>query len=141
MPRGRHRLILDMATFRQDVDSGTPTLTLAEKYGVAKSTIWKLKAELSGKIARGELRQKRAAAPAAEQARCFELHIDLAEEAIDEVLRSLSDTELRTAVLELESQDKATIVQLALQRKLNGFAQPNPAETETDNAEARPDPS
>lgn len=69
-----------------------------------------------------------------DEGQCFELHIDLAEEAIDEVLCSLSDTEL-------ESQDKATIVQLALQRKLNGFAQPNPAETETDNAEARPDPS
>lgn len=125
MTRGKKKEI-DMVEFRRDVEMGATPLVLAEKYGISKATVWKHKAEISGKIARHELGPM----PSEEEAEAeqFTLAIEVPSDRIDDLLASVGDGELRTAVMELSSQDKATILQVALQNRLNESLAPSTVE-------------
>ena len=112
----RKKIQIDMIAFRRDVELGTTVLVLAEKYGIAKSTVWRLKAEISGKIARRELGPM---PDSDEPAEAFTLNIDVPSARLDDLLASMADSELRAAVSELSDQDKAYLFQIYLQRKLN----------------------
>lgn len=118
MPLGRHRLNLDMVAFRRDVDAGTSILVLAKKYGASRASICRRKAELAGRIARGTTCSGAGHGLAEEDELCFELHIDLPETLLDNVLASLDEEELRAAVKQMEPQDKAHVFQLAMQHRI-----------------------
>jgi hypothetical protein len=98
---------------------GTTVLILAEKYGIAKSTVWRLKAEISGKIARRELGDMpEPDAEAEEDQDAWDLTITVPTSRLEELLSGLEDDELRSAVMGLGNQEKATNIQAVLQERM-----------------------
>lgn len=118
----RKKIDVDMVAFRRDVELGTTVIVLAEKYGIAKSTVWRLKAEISGKIARRELGEM----PEPEDAETgsYELKIEVPAERLNSLLTDISEQEIRSAVQQIPAQDKANILQLVLQARFNESTAP-----------------
>lgn len=117
------KLHVDMIAFRRDVEDGTPVLTLAEKYGVSKATVFKWRTELSSAIARR--RQ-----PAEDEAEVenpdafYNVTLTVPTERLDDIIADFADHEIRAAVADLPSLAKATIFESVMQRRLDNALEP-----------------
>ena len=117
----RKKIQIDMVAFRRDVESGTSVLLLAEKYGIAKSTVWRLKAEISGKLARKERAPEDAEVEAPE---AYDITLNVATDRLDDLLSQASDEELRQAVLSFDPHEKANLLATVLQGRLTQVSEP-----------------
>lgn len=125
------RVKIDMAAFRRDVEEGTSVLALSEKFGVSKATIWKLKAQLSGKLAR---REEMPTPVDCEAPEAFDITLNVPTERLDDLLTAAEADELRTACLELGVQAKAELFQAVLQGRLDRALSPQAVEIPTFHA-------
>lgn len=123
MTHSRKKVQVDMVAFRRDVEAGEKQVTLCEKYGIATSTVARLKAEISGKLARREQvpGQEEVEAPEA-----FDLTINVPSDRLDDLIGAgdVGLEELRGACLQLNLQAKATLVQEILQGRLDRALEP-----------------
>lgn len=128
MTHSRRKVQIDMVAFRRDVEEGTKQITLCEKYGISTATVARLKAEISGKLARREDVSEQALVEAFDGA--FRIAIDIPAERLDSLLsgNDLSLEELRAACLALNDQAKAEIVQALLQGRVDRALEPQAVE-------------
>lgn len=132
MTHSTKRIVVDMVAFRRDVEAGTTVLVLAEKYGIAKSTVWRLKAQISGKLARREQPPEFDEGDAPE---AFDVTVTVDTDKLDYHLAAATDAEIRDAVMNLNPQSKADLFTSLLQGRLNQQPADPPAEPGEEHAQ------
>ena len=123
MTHSRRKVQIDRVAFRRDVEAGEKRIVLCEKYRISMATVARLIAEISGKLAGREELPEQAEVDAPE---AFDLTLNVPTERLNDLL-SAADVgfeELRGAVLQLNPQAKATLVQEILQGRLDRALEP-----------------
>lgn len=123
MKRNTRKVQIDMTAFLRDVEASTPMLNLVEKYGISKATIYKLKAEVSGKLARREQVPDESDADAPE---AYNLTINVPTDRLDDLIGAgdIGLEELRRACMQLGPRSKAELFQEILQGRLDRALEP-----------------
>lgn len=116
--RNTRKIQINMSDFRRDVESGDGPAAIAEKYGISKASVYRLKAEMSGKLAR---RESVPAEVEAEVPEAFDLTINVPSDRLDDLIGAadIGIDELRGACLGLGPQAKAELFQQILQGRLD----------------------
>lgn len=107
---------IDEEAFGQDVHEGKLSINaLARKYGITWPEAKAKRAEVLGA---GEDEEEAGDAPS------FDLKTEVPAERLDDLLAAFNSTELRSAIAALEPVDKANLVQIVLQQRMDRALKP-----------------
>lgn len=112
----RKKVDIDMDAFAGDAASGISLTKLAEKYGIAISTASRMRSNLRDVEPSENEDSKQSEDEAVGRVRVEDA---MPTAQLDTFLGSMQDDEIRSALKQLADQDKANIVQIALQMRLN----------------------
>lgn len=119
------RKLIDLESFKRDV----PLLTIGElaaKYGISKASVSRLKVEVA------DLERNRESQPAdnpeqeaaEEDSGAYDVAISIPISCLDDFLGTAGLDELRVACFDLDSQNKAQLVQSILQARVSSYLPP-----------------
>ena len=114
------RKLFDLESFKRDV----PLLTIGElaaKYGISKASVSRLKFEVARESQPADNPEQEAAE---EDSGAYDVTISIPISCLDDFLGTTGLDELRTACFDLDSQDKALLVQSILQARVSSSLPP-----------------
>ena len=114
------RKLFDLESFKRDV----PLLTIGElaaKYGISKASVSRLKVEVARESQPADNPEQEAAE---EDSGAYDVAISIPISCLDDFLGTAGLDELRVACFDLDSQNKAQLVQSILQARVSSYLPP-----------------